>query len=406
MKNGAELHEAWAWLSLLFLLIGYLFHLPGLVGLAGLMGTVFAVAWFWNRVSLRGLRYQRRLFFRKGFADEIVPVDIAVENHKRLPLVWLRIQDPWPKGVGPVDENQLIGSHREDLGIYQLLLSLRGNSRSRRRFEIGFRQRGVYQIGPAAAASGDPFGLFGSEEPALTPPEKVVVYPRLRKVFMPTWRADDPYGERRSPRPLFQDPNRSMGVRDYLPEDGFRRIHWPATARMGRLQTRVFEPVRGLDLVVCLNASTYEHYWEGTNPEVLEALIEIAASLLVDAFDQGFRIGVISNGSLAHAGQALSISPGRSKQHLPHVLEALAALTPLVTSPFERYLLQQAGRLDYGSVLMVVTAVAPPPLMESLMRLKARARRTLLLFVGAEPPASVPGIEIVHQPLPEVAAGR
>ncbi len=404
MKNGAELHEAWAWLSLLFLLTGYLFHLPGLVGLAGLMGTVFAAAWIWNRFSLQGLRYERRLFFRKGFADETVPVDLTVENHKRLPLVWLRIRDPWPKGIGPTDESHLIGSHREDLAIYQLLVSLRGNSRARRTFEIMFRERGVYQIGPAAAAAGDPFGLFGSEEPALAPSEKVVVFPRLRKTAAPLWRADDPYGERQSPRPLFQDPNRSMGVRDYLPEDGFRRIHWPATARVGRLQTRVFEPIRGFDLVICLNASTYEHYWEGTNPEVLEALIETAASLVVDAFGAGFRVGIISNGSLAHAGQALSIAPGRSKQHLPLVLEALAALTPLVMSPFERYLLQQAGRLAYGSALMVVTAVAPPALMESLIRLKARARRTVLVFVGADPPDDVPGIEIVHDPLPEVAA--
>jgi uncharacterized protein (DUF58 family) len=404
MKNGAELHEAWIWLSILLLGIGYLFHLPGLVGLAGLMATVFATAWLWNRYALRGVRYTRRLFYRRGFPDEEIEVDIVVENHKRLPLVWLRIQDPWPKGVGPVDESQLLGSHREDLGIYQLLLSLRGFSRSRRAFKVGFRQRGVYQIGPATAVTGDPFGLFGTEDAELAPEETVVVFPRLRRTSAPAWRADDPYGDRRSPRPLFQDPNRSMGVRDYRPEDGFRRIHWPATARVGRLQTRVFEPIRGLDLVVCLNASTYEHYWEGTNPEVLEAMIEIAASLVVDAFDNGYRVGVISNGSLAHAGQALRIAPGRSKQHLPHVLEAFAALTPLVTSPFERYLLQQASRLDYGSAMMVVTAVAPPPLMESLMRLKAKARRTVLVFLGTDPPADVPGIEIVHEPLPEAAA--
>jgi uncharacterized protein (DUF58 family) len=404
MKNSAELHEAWAWLSFLFLSIGYLFHLPGLVGLAGLMATVFAAAWLWNRYSLRGVRYKRRLFFHKGFAGETTDVDVAVENRKGLPLVWLRIQDVWPKAVGPIEEGQLIGSHREDMGIYQLMLSLRGYSRTRRHFEISFRQRGVYEIGPAAAASGDPFGLFGSEQEALGAAEKVVVFPRLRKAPMPVWRADDPYGDRRSPRPLFQDPNRSMGVRDYRPEDGFRRIHWPATARVGRLQTRVFEPVRGLDLVICLNASTYEHYWEGTNPEVLEALIEVAGSLAVEAFDQGYRVGIISNGSLAHAGQALRIAPGRSKQHLPHILEALAALTPLVTSPFERTLLQQASRLDYGSALMVVTAVTPPPLLESLMRLKARARRTVLVAVGSEPPPQVPGIEVVHEPLPEAEA--
>jgi uncharacterized protein (DUF58 family) len=404
MKNRPQLHEAWILLSILLLGVGYVLRLSGLVGLAGLMGTVFVGAWFWNKYALRGVRYRRRLFFRKGVADEVIPVSVLVENHKWLPLVWLRVRDPWPKAVAPVDERRLVGSHREDQGIYQLLLSLRGHSRVRRTFDVSFRQRGVYQIGPASATSGDPFGLFGSHDPELTPAENVVVFPRFRRTSMPAWRADDPYGDRRSPRPLFQDPNRSMGVRDYRPEDGFRRIHWPATARVGRLQTRVFEPVRGLDLIVCLNVSTYAHYWEGTNPEVLEGLIEVAASVVVDAFESGFRVGLISNGSLAHAGQALTIAPGRSHRHLPHMLEALAALTPLVTSPFERYLLQQAGRLEYGSALMVVTVVSSPALMESLTRLKARARRTVLLFVGAEPPDEVPGIEIVHQPLPEIAA--
>jgi len=403
MKNRPELHEAWFLLSLLLLSAGYVFQLSGFVGLAGLMGTIFVVAWLWNRYVLRGVTYERRLFYRKGVAGEVIPASVLVENRKWLPVIWLRVRDPWPKVIAPIDERRLISSHREDQGSYQLLLSLRGHSRSRRSFDLGFRQRGVYQIGPASATAGDPFGLFSSRDPELTPSERVVVFPRFRRTTMPAWRADDPYGDRRSPRPLFQDPNRSMGVRDYRPEDGFRRIHWPATARVGRLQTRVFEPVRGLDLIVCVNVSTYAHYWEGANPEVLEGLIEIAASVVVDAFERGFRVGLISNGSLAHAGQALKIAPGRSHRHLPHMLEALSALTPLVTSPFERYLLHQAGRLEYGSALMVVTSVAPPGLMESLTRLKTRARRTVLLFVGEERPEEVPGIEIVHEPLAEAA---
>lgn len=406
MKNGTSLNEAWAGLTILFLLAGYFFHLSGWILLAGLLGTVFGLAWLWSRLALEGVAYHRRLHFHKGFAGETTDCEITVENRKRLPLLWLRIRDEWPRSVAPTDEGLLSTSHREEVGIYTLMLPLRGRARTRRHFNVTFRRRGVYQIGPAEAVSGDPFGLFAAEAPRITPAQRVVVFPRLRDATLPDWSADDPFGEKRSPRPLFQDPNRSMGARDYRPEDGFRRIHWPATARVGQLQTRVFEPVRGLDMVVALNASTFEHYWEGTNPEVLEALIEIAARLVADSFEAGFRVGLISNGSLAHAGQALSIAPGRSTRHMPHMLEALAALTPLVTSPFERVLLKQAGKLEYGSAMLIVTAVVTPALMEAMLKLRLRSRRTVLIYLGKETPMPVEGIRILHHPLPEVDATR
>ena len=38
------------------------------------------------------------------------------------------------------------------------------------------------------------------------------------------------------------DPLRTVGVRDYHPEDSFRHLHWKATARAQQLQVRVFEP--------------------------------------------------------------------------------------------------------------------------------------------------------------------
>lgn len=401
MRADTSPSEAWAWIGLIVMAIGYLFNIPGLLGLAGLMAVLFGLAWMWDSVSFQGLTYRRRLHYRKGFAGETTECEVTVENRKLLPLLWLRINDAWPRVVGPSDENLLAASHRDDLGTYELLLSIRSYARLRRRFEVTYRSRGVFRVGPAAGVSGDPFGLFVRRRDSLTPAEKVVVYPRLRPLAPLGMAPDDPFGERPSRRRLFEDPTRPMGIRDYRPEDGFRRIHWPATARMGTLQTRVFEPVRGLDMIVCLNASTYERYWEGTNPHVLEALIETSASLVVDAFQSGYRVGLISNGSLAHAGQAFRIRPGRSSQHLPQLLEALAAVTPLVTAPFERFLMQQAPALEFGSVLVVVTAITPDALLESLLRLKARSRRTILLSLAENPPPPVRGVQTIHLPVGE-----
>jgi len=94
-----------------------------------------------------------------------------------------------------------------------------------------------------------------------------------------------------------------MGVRDYRPEDGFRRIHWPATARVGQLQTRVYQPISGLDLIVCLNIATFDPHWLGVKPDLIEALVSKAASVIYHTFNLGYRVGLISNGGIAYAGR-------------------------------------------------------------------------------------------------------
>jgi uncharacterized protein (DUF58 family) len=117
-----------------------------------------------------------------------------------------------------------------------------------------------------------------------------------------------------------------------------------------------------------------------------------------EAYDRGYRVGLISNGSIAHADRPFRIAPGRSPGHLAGLLEALAGLTPLVTVPFERFLLVQAPRLEYGAALIALSAITSKALLESLLRLRARCRRVTLFSIADEAPPFTPGIEIVHRP--------
>ncbi len=394
MLQRRPFHEAWIWFTILLLATGYIAAVPGLVTIGGALGVVLGMAWWWDRRSLQGVKYRRLLHYRRGFKGEEIEAQILVENRKLLPLVWLHLADNWPADVVPA--GQLEASHRPERGLLHLVLSMRGYARTVRQLQLFLRARGVHRIGPVEATSGDPFGLFLSRSKDVGSDDSLVVFPELRSLGELGVQPDDPFGEQPTRRRLFEDVNRPMGVREHQPEDGFRRIHWPATAATGELQTRLFQPVRGLDLVVCLNASTFAHHWEGTDPEKLEALIEASASLIMEGYEQGYRVGLISNGSIAHAGRAFRLPPGRSKGHLPHLLEALAGVTPLVTAPFHRYLLSEAPRLEYGSILVVVTAVVPPELQETLLRLRGRNRKTLLVYLSDEPPPDLEGIE-THQ---------
>ncbi len=392
------LSEAWVRLTVFLLILGYLLGSTGVLALVGMMGVVLAFSWLWNREALREVRHARRPQYRRAFPGESVGVEIEVENRKLFPLAWLKCVDPWPYEVSPTDAAFSEQGEGGGEGALSLVLVMRGFAKVRRSFELLFRTRGLYRVGPVMLRSGDPFGLFYSEKVG-EKQEQLVVFPKVRPVRELGLRAEDPFGVRSSRRRLFEDVTQPIGVRDYQPQDGFRRIHWPATARTGELQSRVFQPVSGTDLIVCLNVTTLARYWMGYLPEMLEALVVTAASLIMEAYEQGFRVGLISNGAVARGAQPFRIPPGRSPRHLPQILEMLAALTPFVSAPFEQFLLQQAPHLEYGSTLLVVTGITPPELLEALLRLRARTRRCVVFSLAEEAPPFVPGVDVIHRPL-------
>jgi uncharacterized protein (DUF58 family) len=397
-RKRFSLSEAWVWLAILLIGAGYLFHAPGMLAVAGILLPSLLIAWAWNRVALRNVVYQRRFQYRRAFPGETVDCELRLENRKLTPLAWLRLNDHWPIAVAPEDGIVLRSESRPEDGELSLLFVLRGNARLRRKLTLNFRERGVYRVGPAMLYSGDPLGLFGTEE-ASPGEERLTVMPQVFPLRDLGFRTSDPFGMRSTRQQLFKDINQPIGVRDYRPTDSFRHIHWPATARMGHLQSRIYQPVAGQDLILCLNAATMEMHWMGVDPELLEDLIRMAASLAAEAFEQGYRVGLVSNGSIARGGRPFRIPPGRSPQHLPQMLEALAGLVPLVAMPFERFLLNEAPHIEYGSTLVVLTAVTPPALVESLVQLRRRTRRTALISLAEAKPPFVPGVQTIHLPM-------
>jgi uncharacterized protein (DUF58 family) len=152
-------------------------------------------------------------------------------------------------------------------------------------------------------------------------------------------------------------------------------------------------------MVVCLNVATFaRRHWEGTNPGLLEHVIKVAATLVTHAIEDGYRVGLIANGCLAHADQPFRIPPGRSPKQLSSMLEALAGVTPVVTSPFDDFLIKEIPRVSYGATLMIVTGVTNPELFEALVQLKKRGRHITLLSFAKQPPQEIPGIRTLHLP--------
>jgi uncharacterized protein (DUF58 family) len=341
--------------------------------------------------------YRRQFIYDRGFPGENLEMQVIVENHKFLPLPWLRVTDPIPRTVGPEDENMLRPGLTSEQGVLQSIFSLRWHERDRRLYKLLLRKRGVYRLGRANLEAGDVFGLFEQigEEGGH---DYLTVYPQPVSLTALGLPVADPFGDQRARRRLYEDPNLPMGVRDYHPEDDFRRVHWAATARTGQLQVKVYQPVSAQVLVLCLNITTLKNYWEGTRPELLEHLVSVTAALAQRALSDGYKVGLVSNGALAHADQSFRIRPGRSPAQMGHLLTALASVTPFVTGTFDRFLMAEAPRLPFGATLVLVTGVNTPSLPETLVRLKQHGRRITLISFAQEAPVAVPGIHTIHRP--------
>lgn len=389
--------ERWILFLILIFILGLVARSPFLIALSTTMLVILGLASWWRKHALDNLLYRRRFHYKRAFPGEKFPVRVEVENRKLLPLSWLRIQDPWPKAVGPEDEDILAPSHVPDKGFLTHVFSLRWYERARRSYMLLYRKRGVYPIGPAQLESGDLFGIYEQSAP-LGGIEHLTVFPSLAsldEIFLP---AEDPFGDSRSRRRLFEDPNRPMGVREYHPEDSFRRVHWPATARTGQLQVKVYQPTSAQVMVLCLNVSTSQRYWEGIYPALLERLVSVAAALVNQGVQKGYRVGLISNGCLANSDQPFRIFPGSSPKQLSYLLEALAGVTPLVIAPFERFLIKEIPRVPYGASLLILTAITSPELADALLRLKRHERNLTLISLAKEPLIAIPGIKCIHLP--------
>jgi len=390
------LHRGWQLTLLILFFVGYLLQYPILV-LTGVFFLVFRYGAHWySRRALRGVEYRRDFSQRRTFPGEETVMTIQVANRKRLPLSWLAAVDHWADELAFLaPASQPLPSRRADL--ITLLFSLRGHEQAGRRYRIVPQRRGIYPFGPVALSAGDPFGVF-TNQARIKRRDWLVVYPRVVPLEELELPYQAPFGDVSAPQSIFQDPVRTVGVRDYRPSDSFRHVHWKASARRQNLQVRVFEPTTAYTLILVLNVATFARHWEGTRPEILERLVSATASIASYAADRRWMVGLTANGAKPNADQPIRVPPGRGPDQLSSVLEALSGVTSYTTSSFERFLLRESSRMAWGATLVVVTAVVTDEIRISLNRLRGAGRRLVLIALTPEAPSPAPGMLIYYSP--------
>ncbi|MCB9133546.1 MAG: DUF58 domain-containing protein [Anaerolineales bacterium] len=375
-SKETQFSDAWIAIAIILFVAGLIFRQGSLILIAGLLALVSVVAWAWDRLALGALEYRRDFSERRAFVGETVELDLTVSNRKLLPVSWLRIDDRVPMAL-PLEGIEVLPTNVPTVGLVRMVYALRWYERVHRRYRIQCDQRGFFPFGPADLEAGDLFGLF-SRKRRLDKRQWFIVYPRVESLTDLGLPPKEPFGPVKAQRQLFDDPIRTVGVRDHHPEDDFRRIHWKATARRQALQSRVYEPSTAQNLVIILNVATMAKHWQGYIPERMERVVSVAASAATHAVEQRWPVGILTNGALPESDQAVKVLPGRSPGQLTHIMEALAAVSPVATRQIEDLLREESPKLPWGSTLVVVTAIVTDPLKATLADLRARGRRIVL----------------------------
>ncbi|MFQ5594029.1 MAG: DUF58 domain-containing protein [Anaerolineae bacterium] len=394
--------ENWGLVVVALLVLGAILGQSALLLIAVLLVTVLPVSWLWNRLVLRRVAYERSLTEQRVFAGETVDLSVSLANAKLLPIPWLKVEDLVPSDL-ELSGRSLGSSHIPRRNSLTHTTSLGPYEAMRWGYTIECKKRGFFFFGPARLSSGDIFGLFQQdrEDDSM---DRLIVYPRVVDLPELGFPGKDPFGEQKAAQRLFEDPSRTIGVREYHPEDSMKRVHWKATARQGDLQVKVYEPTITQQLVVFLNVATFPQPWMGVNVGRQEQVISIAASTAFHATSRKFAVGLIANGSVPNSDQPIKVLPSRAPDQLTHILEALAAVTSFATSSIDQVLKAASPGLAWGATFVVITAVVTDQLLAEIMRLRDAGRR--LVLVSTDPQfkdAGASGVTVYH--LPETQIG-
>ncbi len=356
-------------------------------GLTALLVLVLACAaglgLYWSRHSLDEVSYRRILGEKQiGYGQE-TSLALQFTNRKLLPLAWLTVNDIFPIKLQLLtDETRRTASLEKNLLVS--LVSLRWYERVTHTHRVVGAHRGRFQLGPAEMVSGDVFGLQQSRR-ELPHVDYLTVYPKIVPVSALGLPAERPMGDWLARRRVMEDPLRFAQVREYVPGDNPRHIHWRASARTGSLQTKVFEPSDTLALMLAVDVQTVVDAY-AIEPDYLELAATAAASLVLEALEQHIMVGLCAN-SIGEAGEYWQlIRPGRHPSQARVLLERLAALEGFRGRRFVDMLQDVQRTLPLGCTVVAISATPQPEALEALAVMQAAGHPVTLLTIGEDAP--------------------
>ena len=351
--------------------------------------ALIVLSFFWSWLNIRWLSASRGLRSTRAQVGVLVQERLLIRNEGSLPKLWVGLRDH---------------SHLPGYRVDRVLSTLPAHSERSWMVLARCKRRGKFAFGPVTLVSGDPLGIFQMRRD-LPLYSTLVVYPAT--VEVPHFKA--PVG-RLSGGDALQRQTQHVttnvsGVRDYLPGDGFNRIHWLSTARRGRLISKEFELDPWADIWLFLDmeeaaqAGSYadEFLFDSLDapplvshtvqlhPSTEEYAVTIAASLAKHLLSQRRAVGMVSYGQRREVVQV-----DRGERQLGRFLESLAVIRAEGRVPLAEVIAAEANQLGGGSTALVITPSTQTSWVGAVRDLKRKGIDVVAVHLEASTFADAP----------------
>jgi uncharacterized protein (DUF58 family) len=350
-------------LSIAFFLIASLNKIKPIYYISTCMLSLTAASCLYAYLTLRGIRAERILSEKGVFAGEEIMLSARVKNGSGRIIPQLMLRDRLPVSSGAAEALIMI----ENLAPYEALDV---------EYQVVMARRGIYSDNKLYIEAIDPLGIFQMRHNAL-PSQSVTVYPAPVPLTIPAANAG--YSRRVGDNLSKLAPEGRetfAGLRDYHQGDDLKRIHWKATARMGKLFVKEFERDAVPAAIILLDArSTCSTGFkvEGALDDAIIAAVSLGVSLLKGRVRLYFQIN--SDGS----DEVLPVN----RHHFYNILAGLAALKCRPGKPLSEVLTRSILENKPGTNIYVISSDPDLLLADNIIAAGARGISVFLISLDA-----------------------
>jgi uncharacterized protein (DUF58 family) len=252
-------------------------------------------------------------------------------------------------------------------------------------YRLPTERRGCYTVGPLHISRSDPLGLVRVSQ-ADSAESSLWVLPRIHKASpIPTGRSQELEGPTSNSAPRGGIAFHSL--RDYVPGDDPRLIHWRSTARTGTLMVRHTVITNEPRLLIVLDTST-----EPYDDESFEDAVRVAASLVSAGVEKRYPTDFRTTGGVSGRVDPTGIG-------LSDVMDKLAAVQPGPADPGLKALVKLAPQRSRGVSLGVVTGQPTIEQARTVGSVRGHFDMATIIQVGERferPPLNVTGVLAIN----------
>ncbi|MBC8141099.1 MAG: DUF58 domain-containing protein [Armatimonadetes bacterium] len=221
--------------------------------------------------------------------------------------------------------------------------------------------RGVYKLGPARLVSTDPLGLF-SFSANLPIETELVVLPEPLAALDKSAGGEGARGVReRDGKTRRGEGMEFHGVREYQQGDPLRRVHWPTSARTGKLAVIEFERAYQQDICIVMDLTAGTNYGRGRD-STLEYAVKVAATLADRTLRAGGGVRLLTQ----HDNLAVKPREADPEAARFRLFDRLARLKCDADTPLAPSLTAARTVTDGGTHYAVLTSYGEPGLLAFL----------------------------------------